>query len=118
MMAGTLEVTEELCWMPAGWVFDTVLERMAAMLHPEEPALAERLLAARMEANGGYLDLRDMGREALVLLCNAADRAYGHIKGEGTQECATPEFYEGLLTQLQQLRDMLHAGHKVRRGKQ
>jgi hypothetical protein len=33
-MAGTLEVTEELCWMPAGWVFDTVLERMAARAPP------------------------------------------------------------------------------------
>jgi ribosomal protein S12 methylthiotransferase accessory factor YcaO len=53
--AGTLEVIEELCWMPAGWVFDTVLERMAVVLHPQEPALAERLLAARTEANSGYL---------------------------------------------------------------
>jgi hypothetical protein len=116
-MAGTLEVTEELCWMPAGWVFDTVLERMAAVLHPEEPALAERLLAARTEANGGYLDLRDMDQEMLVLLFNAADRAYSRIKGEGAQGFTAPEFYEGLLTQLQQLRDMLHAGQKTRRGK-
>lgn len=116
-MAGTLEVTEELCWMPAGWVFDTVLERMAAVLHPEEPALAERLLAARTEANGGYLDLRDMDLETLILLFNAADRAYGRIKGEGAQGFAAPEFYEGLLTQLQQLRDMLHAGQKARSGK-
>ena len=62
-MAGTLEVTEELCWMPAGWVFDTVLERMAAVLHTQEPALAARLRTARTEANGGYLDLRDMELE-------------------------------------------------------
>ena len=82
-MAGTLEVTEELCWMPAGWVFDTVLERMAAVLHPQEPALAARLLAARTEANGGYLDLRDIDLETLVLLLHAADSAYGRIKREG-----------------------------------
>jgi hypothetical protein len=49
-MAGTLEVTEELCWMPAGWVFNTVLERMAAVLHPQEPTQAAQLLAARTEA--------------------------------------------------------------------
>ena len=49
-MARTLEVTEELCWMPAGWVFDTVLERMAAEIDPQEPALAARLLAARTKA--------------------------------------------------------------------
>jgi hypothetical protein len=117
MMAGTLEVTEELCWMPAGWVFDTVLERMAAVLHPQEPALAARLLAARTEANGGYLDLRDIDLETLVLLLHAADSAYGRIKREGAQGGVAPAFAEGLLTQLQQLRDMLHAGQKARMAK-
>jgi len=113
-MAGTLEVTEELCWMPAGWVFDTVLERMAAVLHPQAPALAARLLAARTEANGGYLDLRDIDLETLVLLLHAADSAYGCIKGGRTQGDAAPAFSEGLLTQLQQLRDLLQAGQKAR----
>jgi hypothetical protein len=117
MMAGTLEVTEELCWMPAGWVFDTVLERMAAVLHPQEPALAERLLAARTEVNGGYLDLRDIELETLVLLLHAADSAYGRLKGEGAQGCAAPAFAEGLLTQLQQLRDILQVGQKARMAK-
>jgi hypothetical protein len=113
-MAGTLEVTEEICWMPAGWVFDTVLERMAAVLHPQEPALAARLLAARTEANGGYLDLRDSDLETLVLLLHAAESACGRLKREGTQGDANPAFAEGLLAQLQQLRDLLHAGHKAR----
>ena len=113
-MAGTLEVTEELCWMPAGWVFDTVLERMAVVLHSQEPALAARLLAARREANGGYLDLRDIDLETLVLLLNAAYSAYGSIAGEGAQVCAAPAFSVGLLAQLQPLRDILHAGQKVR----
>jgi hypothetical protein len=117
MMAGTLEVTEKLCWMPAGWVFDTVLERMAAVLHPQEPVLAERLLAARTEANGGYLDLRDMELETLVLLSNAADSAYSRIKRDGAQGFAALEFYEGLLKQLQQLRDLLHTGCKTRMRK-
>ena len=40
-MAGTLEVTEDLCWMSAGWVFDHVLERIAEMLYPQDAALAE-----------------------------------------------------------------------------
>ena len=116
-MAGTLEVTEALCWMPAGWVFDTVLEHMAAELHSQDPALAARLLAARTEANGGYLDLRDTDPDTLVLLLHAADSAYGRLKGEGAQGRATPAFAEGLLTQLQQLRDMLQAGQKARMAK-
>lgn len=116
-MAGTLEVTEALCWMPAGWVFDTVLERMAAELHAQEPVLAARLLAARTEANGGYLDLRDTDPDTFVLLVHAAERAYGRLKGERAQGDAAPAFTEGLLTQLQQLRDMLHAGQKARMAK-
>ena len=114
MMAGTLEVTEALCWMPAGWVFDTVLERMAAVLYTQEPGLAECLLAARTEFNGGYLDLRAMELETWVLLLNAADSAYSRIKREGAQVGVAPEFYEGLLKQFQQLRDMLQAGRKAR----
>ena len=116
-MAGTLEVTEELCWMPAGWVFDTVLEHMAAELHPQEPALAARLLAAQTEANGGYLDLRDVDLKTLMRLVHAAERAYGRIKRERAQGDAAPAFAEGLLTQLQQLRDMLQAGQKARMAK-
>ena len=116
-MAGTLEVTEELCWMPAGWVFDTVLERMAAVLHPQEPALAARLLAARTEANGGYLDLRDSELETLVLLVHAADSAYGRLTGEGARGGAVPGFSEGLRTQLHQLRDMLQAAQEARMAK-
>lgn len=117
-MAGTLEVTEELYWMPAGWVFDTVLEQMAAVLYPKEPGLAERLLDARTAANGGYLDLRDMDQETLGLIFHAADRAYGRMKEAGAQGFVAPAFYEGLLTQFQQLRDMLHIRQKARVGQQ
>ena len=103
--------------MPAGWVFDTVLERLAAVLHTQEPALAARLRAARTEANGGYLDLRAMDLETLVLLLSAADNAYSRLTWEGAQGGAAPEFSEGLLTQFQQLRDMLQVGRKARMRK-
>lgn len=113
-MAGTLEVTEELCWMPAGWVFDTVLERMAAELHTQAAELADDLLAARTEANGGYLDLRDMDWRTLEMLIKAADIAYERIKQEGVEGVKAPEFHEGLLLQFQQFRDMLDAGQRSR----
>ncbi|ETW97909.1 MAG: hypothetical protein ETSY1_20905 [Candidatus Entotheonella factor] len=109
-MAGTLEVTEELCWMPAGWVFDMVLERMAAELSTQAADLADDLLAARTEANGGYLDLRGKDLHTLERLIQAADIAYERIEQEGAQGLKAPEFYEGLLLQFQQFRDMLYVG--------
>lgn len=113
-MAGTLEVTDELCWMPSGWVFDTVLERLACELHTQEPELAEQLLGACTDANGGYLDLRDRDRKTFDLLLKAADVAYGRLKQEGVEEERVPEFYEGLLNQFQLFRDMLYAGQRRR----
>ena len=102
--------------MPAGWVFDNVLERIADVLYPQDSALAELLLASRTNANGGYLDLRDMHRETLGLLLEAANIAYGRLAREGTQGGASPEFYAGLLTQFQDLCDMLHTAQQARMG--
>lgn len=113
-MAGTLEVSDELCWMPAGWVFDTVLERLASELHTPAPELAAQLLAARTEANGGYLDLRASDRGTLDLLLNAADTAYDRLKQESAEGFRTPAFYKGLLDQFQEFRDMLHVSQHRR----
>jgi hypothetical protein len=115
-MAGTLEITEDLCWMPAGWVVDTVLERMARVLQTKDPTLAEMLLAARTDASGGYLDLRDMTLETLGMLLDAAHVAYSHLEHEGAAGFEAPEFYAGLLTQFQHLLKILHVGQQARLG--
>ena len=54
-MAGTLEITETLCWMPAGWIYDNALEGIAEHLGND---LRERPLSSLTEINGGYLDLQ------------------------------------------------------------
>lgn len=113
-MAGTLEVTDELCWMPAGWVFDTVLERIASELHIQAPELADQLLSARTESGGGYLDLRHRDQRTFGLLLKAADLAYSRIQQEGAESFTTPGFYEGLLQQFEQFRDMLYTGQPGR----
>lgn len=113
-MAGTLEVTEDLCWMPAGWVFDTILERVAGVLYTKDPGFAEMLLAARTDTSGGYLDLRDMPLETLGILLDAAHIAYRHMEREGAAGFAAPELYAGCLTQFQQLLDMLRVGQHAR----
>jgi hypothetical protein len=93
------------------------LVAIAATIPTPGAGLAARLLAARTEANGGYLDLRDIELEALVLLVHAADSAYGRLTGEGARGGAVPAFSEGLRTQLHQLRDMLQAAQEARIAK-
>jgi hypothetical protein len=39
-MAGTLEITDEYCWMPAGWLFDNVLDRIAAEIESQSSSRA------------------------------------------------------------------------------
>lgn len=113
-MAGTLEITDDLCWMPAGWVFDHALELMAAMLQAKSPVLAELLLTARTDANGGYLDLRDWDVEQLETLLDAARTACNDIERTGAESFAQPELHEGFLQQFHQLCDMLYTTQQKR----
>ena len=103
--------------MPAGWVFDNVLERIADVLYPQDSALAELLLASRTDANGGYLDLRDVNPETLSLLLETANIAYGCLAGAGVPGGMSPEFYAGLLTQFQDLCNMLRTAQQARMEK-
>ncbi|MGE3542017.1 MAG: hypothetical protein AB7N91_31955 [Candidatus Tectimicrobiota bacterium] len=112
-MAGTLEVTDDLCWMPAGWVFDAVLARIAQVLHPQDPALAAWLLAARTEANGGYLDLRDLEGARWTRLCHAAECAYAQLLRDVESPRGGAASVEGLRAQFDHLRTMLQAARTI-----
>ena len=45
-MAGTLQIRDEATWMPAGWIFDGVLQIVADKLKTEEASLARTLLVS------------------------------------------------------------------------
>jgi hypothetical protein len=103
--------------MPASWVFDNVLKRIAEVLYPQDATLAELFLASRTDANGGYLDLRDVNLETLGLLLETANIAYGCLARTGVQGGASPEVYAGLLTQFQDLCNMLRTAQQDRTEK-
>ena len=84
------------------------------MLYPQDAALAELLLASRTDANGGYLDLRDVNLETLGLLLEIAT---SRTVASHVQEGVSQEFYTGLLTQFQDLCDMLRTAQQARMGK-
>lgn len=106
-MAGTLEISDELCWMPAGWVYDGTLEMIATAIEADRPSIADALLGARTGENGGYLDLRHLPPHDLADIGRAADRAYRRLESEGPSSFRAPEYYDGFLERFRSLREML-----------
>jgi hypothetical protein len=111
-VSGTLELSNELCWMPAGWVYDNVLDRLAAELEAEHPAIARTLLQARSAENGGYLDLRSARADELLALRQAAEKVHARLESEGASSFAAPEFYDGFVSQFRAFREIL--GNRLR----
>jgi hypothetical protein len=107
IVSGTLELSNELCWMPAGWVFDGALERLALALQAERPSMSQALMGATTEGNGGYLDLRSADADELLALLRAAEEAYTRLASEGAASFANPEYIEGFVAQFQTLMEMI-----------
>jgi hypothetical protein len=108
-MAGTLEITETLCWMPAGWVYDNVLRDLATSLQAANSPLSCLLLSSITEENGGYCDLRDCEGVQLRQLICAARTTYSSTAQKGPDAFGDPRFYAGYMEQFQQLIEMLEA---------
>jgi hypothetical protein len=109
-VAGTLEITEEHCWMPPGWIYDNVMERVAAAVEPDHPALAAELLNARIEGGtGGYLDARCWEHARLSRFADAVELVHAQYDHDGASAFADPEFYPGFMIRLVELREMLRS---------
>lgn len=103
-MAGTLEITDRLCWMPAGWVYDNALRGMAEHVSDE---LRERLLRSLTDVNGGYLDLQAASPAEIHAVRLALQVYIDKVEEAGPAATHNPEFFDGYLRQLQQLEAML-----------
>jgi hypothetical protein len=106
-MAGTLEITDEYCWMPAGWLFDNVLDRIAAEVESQSSATAEKLHNARTDVSGGYLDLRSAPTPELELITKSAETALMAVEKAGADSFYDPSSYPGFIQQFQSLNQML-----------
>ena len=109
-MSGTLFLPNDQRWSSSGWIYDNVLERMATILvSKNNPTVADKLLGARTEVNGGYLDFREADTDILRLLLHTATEAYNQFKSEGASSFYMPEFYPGFMCQFDELLATLHA---------
>lgn len=117
-MAGSLVISEDAVWRPAGWVFDQTLDALASKLEAADPELAHVLVSYRRSVtlgDPGGLELRQWDRPGLALLAHAVDELYARVRVAGPDAVFDRRFYAGLKDQLGELRVMLHAELAARR---
>jgi hypothetical protein len=105
-MAGTLIINDRTDWLPPGWLFDSVLDGLAAELPPTS-RLAVSLRVARTEGGSGFLDLREWSGGDVSTLLGAARRLRERRAAEGPGGFHDPRGFRPYLQQLEQLIDGL-----------
>jgi hypothetical protein len=113
-MAGTLVVNEYSDWLPATWVFDGALNDIASHIEANS-ALRNLLLESRSSVSQAYLDLQQMDSQSFVTILKATENAIDSVKSRGPSSFATAEFFDGYLTQLEYLRDLLARDARAKR---
>ncbi len=112
-MAGTLEITDDTVWMPAGWVFDGVLERIARHVKGRDPSLTDELLKGRVEGGVGYLDLRRLSEAQFRAVVDAATMSLQELVSHGPSSFVKPSFYVGFLKHLAELTGLLQTDERA-----
>ncbi len=107
-MAGTLQVNERAAWTPAGWIFNNVLERVAARIENDDAVLAEKVLDA-LGPSPGHLDLCASPADRLQLIARATEEVRRRAADAGSQAFHDVAFYEPYMAELQTLLQLLNA---------
>jgi hypothetical protein len=108
-MSGTLWLNGDVTWMPASWIFDNVLQRVAGELRSVDADLAEELLFAQTEVRYGYADLRRLDAARFPGLVGAAEQAYELLLLAGPETFHTPTAYEDFMRAFSDLKAMLRS---------
>jgi hypothetical protein len=114
-MAGTLRINDNAVWMPAGWIYDGILDLIAAQVANEDPALAETLRKARTEATG-YHNLRTLDKDSFLLLLRGTERAYAKALSQGAQAFHDRSMYPSFIKHFDTLRGSLKADPRAAGG--
>ncbi|KAA0135389.1 hypothetical protein FYZ48_18950 [Gimesia chilikensis] len=106
-MAGTLVLSQDLCWMPAGWIYDAALEHLAVLLNEQDEKLSELFRNSLMEVNGGFLSLEEAPIADLKLIENALGTMIEMVKTAGPDAMFYPKFFDGYVNHLEELGRLL-----------
>ncbi len=107
-MSGTLVIKEKIAWMPAGWVYDGVLELIAEAVDDRHPELRRFLTEARTDYRG-YGDVRKLSSEEFSMLLAAAGQAYSEAAAAGPSSFHDPKGYGPFVKHFGALIELLRA---------
>ena len=107
-----MHVRENVVWMPAGWVFENVLELVAAKLRVDDPLLGETFLEARPYVGIGSLDLSMLDEGQFRLVIQAAETAYEQVVQEGPGAFHDPSFYPAFAERFSEWKALLRSDRR------
>jgi hypothetical protein len=81
-MTSTLRISADVVWMPQRWIFDGVLEGLAAELQNKVPDLSE-YLQSETSWGIGYCDLSSLDAASFHTLLHAMSSVYDKVVAEG-----------------------------------
>jgi hypothetical protein len=93
--------------MPAGWVFDLVLETLAEDLERGQPDLARKLRNAKTDVSVGFLDLAGLDATTLSTLHQAVERTHDTFQRRGASSFHNPAFFPGFMAKLEELQRLV-----------
>lgn len=112
-MSGTLRINEHDTWTTAGWLFDNVLNHVTRAIEVEEPELARELREGTTDVNGGYVDLSPLPSVRLRNLLTALEGLRTATAAQGPSSFHAPEFFDGYVTQMNLLIDMVRRDKRM-----
>lgn len=112
-MSGILVVDDKVAWMPAGWVYNGVLERIRESLDERHTGLRQFLLEAQTEYRG-YCDIQSLNVEDFNLFLEAAGNAYLKTANDGPGAFRDPKWYGPFIKHFGGLVEMLRADPRAR----
>ena len=107
VMAGTLELSKDLCWMPAGWIYDSALEGIANVVGSKNPDLEQTLLQSLTDVNGGHLDLQSSSVAELKAIQTGLSQFTDTTVNAGADAIHNSDFFDGYVEQLRQFENLL-----------
>lgn len=113
-MAGTLQVNERSVWMPAGWIFNNVLERIALRLESDDEPLATMVFDS-LGPLPGHLDLCLESADRVRRFAIAAEEVSRRADDAGATAFPDQAFFEPFQRELRLLLQLLHADPRTLR---